>query len=293
MSEGTQRMIRLPCVQLIGVQKAGTSSIADWLFDHGGFRRPRIVDAGEPSYYTKEVHFFDDGRRYHQGVPFYAERFRRDVSSDSALTMDATPDTFQFASRVRQTYDAAQGDQAENLKIMVILREPVSRELSLYNHLVFDCNTLDASERTSWHDQVLNDDGSILSFDDFVQNVSIPALLRDDGPGMSTRHGLYANHLARWFHFFDRRQILVMSYDELQHNPRRLQERIQSFLGIDVPGELQRSNSNDHDHKVRVPSETGKSALNEIFCPHNERLYRLLEEHRGPPEEQKPFPRFS
>jgi len=287
-----KRVVRLPTVQLIGAQKSGTSAVADWLYEEGGFRRPQVFD-GEPWYYSKEVHFFDSEWRYEEGLEFYAKRFQTCGSNDLGCTMDATPDTLQFADRVRLTYDTAGGDQASTVKIIVILREPVSRELSLYNHLAFDCRRLKAPERNAWHSQATREDGSIMSFDEFVREVSIPALGRETGPGRSTRHGLYATHLRKWFELFDRKQILVLSYDELQHHPRKLQERIQTFLGLELPGStLSRSNSNDCEYKVRLPSDEAKTTLLGIFGPLNEDLYQLLESNPGPSMEQRPFPRF-
>jgi Sulfotransferase domain len=284
------KVVRLPNVQLIGAQKAGTSAVADFLFD-GGFRRPEVFD-DEPIFYGKEVHFFDDDWRYQQGAEFYAKRFQH--CGLDCNTMDATPDTLPFAERVRATYDAAGGDQTHTVKIIVILREQVSRELSLYNHLAYDCRLLGASERNEWQKQVTRDDGSIMSFDEFVFEKSIPALGRETGPGRSTRHALYVVHLRKWFQLFDRKQILVLSYDELSYHPDRLQERIQSFLGHEVclGGELKRSNCNDSNFKVRLPSAQARDALLSVFAPLNADLYKLLESNPGPVMEQKPFPRF-
>ena len=283
----------MPSVQIIGAQKAGTSALADWLFD-GGYRRPRVLN-NEPWYYSKEVHFFECDWRYNKGLEFYAKRFESKQSDfmDCTMTIDATPETLQFPERVRSTYEAAGGHQANHLKILVILREPVSRELSLYNHLVFDILNLDVSERNEWNNQVLKSDGSIMSFDDFVSNVSIPAIRRHSGPGMSSRHGLYATHLRKWFDCFDRSQILVLSYEELQHQPQKVQDRVQLFLGRDIAGTLRHSNSNDHPSKVKVPSDTAQNTLTEIFQTPNEDLYQLLDASPGPSMEQRPFPRFA
>ncbi|CAJ1950824.1 unnamed protein product [Cylindrotheca closterium] len=284
--EATVTMAQMPLVLLIGAQKAGTSAIADWLFDHGGFSRPNVFD-GEPSFYSKEVHFFDIDHRYCKGPMFYGERF------DGCDGVDATPDTLQFAERVHNCYKAAGGNQMRLVKIMVILREPILRELSLYNHLAHDCRFLPLSERTSWQEQVLDDDGDIMSFDDFVAQVSLPGLATKSDSGRSSRHGLYAAHLNQWFELFDRSQILVLSYQELQENPRSLQQRIQKFLGREIPGELKRANSNDHDHKVRLPSKKALALLVDIFESENEKLYGLLEANPGPSMEQRPFLRFS
>ena len=285
-------MIQLPSVLLIGVQKAGTSAIADWLFD-GGFRRP-LVFGDEPYFYSKETHFFDIDSRFHQGVDFYARRFHDNGESGPAL--DATPDTFQFAERVRAIYEAAGGNQANTVKLIAILRDPVARELSFYNHLAFDCRNLDPSQLNGWHKQVTGRDGSILSFDEFVRSVSVPALRTDEsdhGAGRSSRHGLYATHLQRWFDLFSRReQILVLSYDELRRNPRKLQDRIQNFLGRTIPGNLTRTNANESKHKIRSPSPSARQLLVSVLEPDCKRLYEMLEAHPGPPMEQRPFPRF-
>ena len=302
MNQGKEVTIRLPPVQLIGAQKAGTSAIADWLFEEGSFCRPRVFDE-EPWYYSKEVHFFDIDSRFNGGVEFYSKRFQHASTSDESvsstkLTMDATPDTFAFPERVRSIYETAGGNQVNAVKIIVILRDPVDRELSLYNHLAHDCRFLDKSELNKWHKQALSniDGSSIMSFDEFVHNVSIPALDRKDtedfGSGRSSRHGLYAVHLQKWFDNFDRKQILVLSYDELCSNPQRLQQRIQSFLGVRIGGNLQRANSNDNNHKVDKPSDEAKRALLSVLESHNERLYQLLKDYPGPPMEQTPFPHF-
>lgn len=286
-------VIRLPSVQLVGAQKSGTSAIADWLFGAGGFRRPKVFD-GEPPYYSKEVHFFDIDHRYHKGPEFYGQRF---YQQSDCRTLDATPDTLQFPKRVSETYKNAGGDQKEKLKIIVILREPIARELSLYNHLAHDCRFLDNLKRNQWHNQVMKKDADgvsrIMSFQQFVRNHSIPALQQKAKHGRSTRYSLYANHLSAWFQVFSRKQILVLAYEELCSQPEKLQQRIQSFLGYDIPGRIQRgSNSNENTYKVRAPSPSTRESLQAVFHTENEKLYQLLEAHPGPGAEQSPFPKF-
>lgn len=277
-------MPQLPTVQLIGAQKAGTSALADWLFDQGGFARP-IVFQGEPWFYSKEAHFFDIDTRFAKGLEFYKKRYEQ-----CAMAMDATPDTLAFPDRVHAVYEAA--GEVDCVKIIVILREPIARELSLYNHLAHDWRTLSESDKSGWNRQVLKPDGSLMGFQDFVESVSVPALVKEHGPGRSTRYSMYAMHLRKWFDRFDRKQILVLSYDELKNHPKRLQDRVRKFLGQAIPGDLKYCNSNDNPLKIKQPPRQAKEALAKILDPLNEDLYSLLEQNRGPSMEQYPFPRF-
>ena len=285
-------MVRLPTIQIAGAQKAGTSAVAKWLFD-GGYCRPLILN-GEPEYYSKEAHFFDIDWNYNLGLEHYASKF----SDNEMPALDATPDTLAFAQRVRDTYELAGDNQVNNLKIIIILRDPVLRELSLYNHMANACRNLDQSELTYWHKQVARSDGSIMAFDEFVRDVTMPALAtnegQDFGKGRSSRYGLYASHLKEWFRLFNRRnQILVLSYDELCADPGRVQDRIQRFIGRRISGTLQEKiNCNDSQEKVLTPSTEARQHIESFMKSHNELLYHLLEENPGPSMEERPFPKF-
>ncbi|KAL7553670.1 hypothetical protein ACHAWF_016978 [Thalassiosira exigua] len=110
---------------------AGTSTVAKWMFE-GGFRRPIVFD-DEPPYYSKETHFFDIDWNFNRGLEYYKKRFEDDGTG--APSLDATPDTITFARRVYDTYKLAGCNQLHAVKIIVILRDPVARELSFYNEI--------------------------------------------------------------------------------------------------------------------------------------------------------------
>ena len=46
----------------IGAQKAGSTAIAEWLFNNG-IRHPQVFE-GEPKHYSKEVQLFDLSREW-------------------------------------------------------------------------------------------------------------------------------------------------------------------------------------------------------------------------------------
>ena len=65
----------LPHVFLLGGEKCGSTSLAFALSRHAEIRMARHALPGEPAYYRKEIHFFDDDLRYTRGLSFYAAHF--------------------------------------------------------------------------------------------------------------------------------------------------------------------------------------------------------------------------
>ena len=125
-----------------------------------------IIDANESAYRIKESHFFD--HKHYSNVTTYANLYRNCANYD--YTMDATPSAFKHPDRVNKIYVAAGGNQHAKLKIILTLREPVSRELSLYNHMR---NThIRVNSTDQWYDKhVTSETGALYDFDEYVENV--------------------------------------------------------------------------------------------------------------------------
>ena len=268
----TERVVQ-PNILFAGVQKSGSTSIADYLFG-AGVCRPRVFDS-EPAWFSKEVHFFDKPKRYEQGLKFYRRRFEK--CSHEKFVMDATPDTFRYPERVHSTYSSArdaQTDLVADLKIIVTLREPVARELSWYNHQVAQ----------KWIPKVDFEQYAT----DLFRNLSSPKI---------ENFGFYAHFLAKWFTLFPRKNILVISYDEFKADPTKVLWRIETFLGIPEtstnPNALGHLNSHNSASKVRLPSCEVQKTLADIYEAENQKLYDLLESNPGSSFEQRPFPKFT
>lgn len=270
-------MYSLPPVLLIGVQKGGTSAISDWLFE-GGYRRSRVFD-NEPFFADKEPHFFDHEEEYEKGIEFYASRYQTNPGEYAGPALDATPETFLNPGRVFETYLKAGANQINELKMIVILRDPVARELSLYNHKVdaFLTNPV----KGMWYSDIGREDGSVISFDECVDKLY-----------QKNYTSYYARHLSKWFNLFKRQQILVLAYEEFKQDEKTVRQRIVDFLGHDIPGESRVVNDKSSKKKLKKPSPEAREKLLHHLRPQYEELYRLLEENPGPPMEQKPFPRF-
>jgi len=278
--------LSLPNILLIGAQKAGTSSISNWLFRQGVCQAERLGE--EPTYFTKEQHFFDHYDRYKQGIEFYAKHFDHCTDDDSAeFILDATPNYLKFPKEVYELYSQVPGDLISKLKLIVILREPVSRELSLYNHK--KAQYLRTPSKESWFgDIAFANNETVMSFDHYSETKLKMELLDDS----RTSVGYYVDHLKRWTSYFNREQLLVLSYNELQENPELLQWRIQKFLGSQFSGNFRQVNTKVTSDKERVVSPLTRKVLEPFFQEKTHELYQFLESNPGPSMEQRPFPHF-
>ena len=281
----TQGPLVLPNILLVGAQKAGTTAMSNWLYGNGVCRPARF--GNEPFFFDKEVQFFDQQSRYEQGLDFYAKRY--DHCRGKAFAMDATPNYLPYPGHVETIYKQAGNEHLKNLKVIAVLREPIAKQLSLYNHKVYEY--LHTHDQNQWYSDVSKKDGSVRSFHEYT-DIIIRDLQNNPEEWELSNEGQYVLHVKKWVQFVDRKNLLMISYDELKHNPRQVEQRIKGFLGFDFPGAIESWNSKEHGKKVKHPECESVTRLNPYFESMNQELYRFLEEHPGPDSEQKPFQTF-
>ncbi len=124
-----------------------------------------------------------------------------------------------------------------------------------------------------------------------------------NGPGkgmdMTLFQGFYDRHLEDWWKVWPRAQTIVIQYDTLMKNTTDTMLRIADFIGVD-PGPwategLPHTNEKPYKDKVSLRDVDPDICrrLQAVFEPHNQNLYRLLENTPGQPPQQPPFPHFS
>ena len=297
-----------PNVLYIGVQKAGTTSVTHWLFSQPSVCHAQPLD-DEPPFFAKEVHFFNYLPRFSKGKEFYAKHFQHCQKNipnnlNHPVILDATPNYLKWAPRIHSFYQqAAAGGVVgldKSLKILVSLRDPMARELSNYNHKVWEF--IQSNNTNEWYADVtknVNGTTTIMSFEDYADEfILFNIFWKKDQENLS----LYAKYLKEWFERFDRTNILVLSYDELKRDSRKLQWRLNMFLKNPTTSEeplfqgdipiAYHSNEKHFPQKVDVMSCRTRAKLQMVFEPMNQQLYRLLQEYPGPSMEQNPFPAF-
>jgi hypothetical protein len=217
----TSRFRPLPDFLVIGAQKAGTTALYAYLRWH-----PSITG---PSW--KEVSYFD--RHYARGAAWYrgnfpltwSQRSRRRTRPDR-IVGEASP-SYLFhplaAERVKALVPEA--------RLVVLLRDPVDRALSHYQHeLALGRETLPfeeaiAQEEARTHGEV-------------ERMLADPAYFsRAWWDFTYLERGRYAEQLERWLAAFPREQLLVLASDELANRPADTYKRVLDFLGA-PPHEL-------------------------------------------------------
>jgi hypothetical protein len=243
----------LPSVLIIGAQKAGTTSLFNYLAAH-----PDVLPPSD-----KEIHYFDlhfdRGERWYRGHFPYQRQLR-----EAALTMDASP--------YYLVHPQAPGRAAALLpevKLIALLRNPVDRALSHYAHearggreaLSFAEAIDREAERTAGEEERLRTTPGYYSHNHHRYTY--------------TRRGLYLEQLRRWTQHYPRSQLLVLQSEWLFRDPGAATQAVQEFVGL-------RPKRGGH-YKVflrgKYVSEMApelRKRLVAYFEPHNRELYRWL-----------------
>ncbi|XP_054281602.1 heparan sulfate glucosamine 3-O-sulfotransferase 6 [Macrosteles quadrilineatus] len=185
---------RLPQALIIGVKKSGTRALLEFVRLH-----PDVRAAGS------EVHFFD--RHYSKGFSWY--RRHMPPTLEGQVTMEKTPSYF-----VTRDAPARVKHMDPNTKLLVVVRDPVTRAISDYTQAI--------SKKTG---------SPMKKFEElaFVNGSVWGSVDTRWGP---VRIGVYARHLERWRQHFPLSQMLFVSGERLIVDPAAEMARVQDFLGL-------------------------------------------------------------
>jgi len=184
---------------IIGAQKAGTTSLQNYLNEH-----PEIL--GHPQI---EFGFFKDDAMYANG---YEKEFSRHFTAGNINTAKAVVakntgmyDSEKALERLRQ--------HNPDCKLVFIVREPVSRAYSSYSMEKFNgLLTRDFSE--------IKDVIEEKRFDDMMYRFFI-------------RLGLYSEFLKSIYKFFPENQVKIVLFEKLGKDPAGVCREIFQWLNID------------------------------------------------------------
>ncbi len=265
----TGRFRMLPDFLIIGAQRCGTSSLYKYLGWH-----PSIA----PSL-RKETGYFSD--RFGEGQGWYRAHFPirlqgrwgRMLRRRQVLAFEATPDYLlypQSAARVAELLP--------NAKIIAMLRNPVDRAFSHYEHMVrLGLETLSFEQALDKEEDRLAGEFQLLDRDP-----SYPA--RDLRRFSYVKRGEYAEQLGAWMRHFPQEQMLVLRSEDFFADVARVYQEISGFLGVRAWQPRSYPNYSYPRGRQSPPGEMSaemRRRLEETFAPHNQRLYELLARDLG------------
>ena len=251
----------LPDFVIIGAQKCGTTSLYDFVTRHPDVAPARVKEVHHFTFHNRLDRIRWDGPAPDQekfGTNWYRSNFPMRLSGRLHSMRHGRRLLTGEASVSYLPYSGVPERMARLLpdaKLIVMLRDPVDRAYSAYNFY-------------KWY---YNEDRT---FEDAI---------RHDMDGTETRftrtylvHGLYANHLERWFRHYPRERFLVLANADLRPDFHGTMNRVWKFLGLRphsfghyIPPDL-------NVGEYGPMSADMRSLLESYYEPHNARLAVLM-----------------
>lgn len=207
----------VPEFVIVGAQRAGTTSLHRYLLEH-----PGVLGAG----LTKGVHWFDESfdepmswYRAHFPTTFHRRRVARRIGYPP-VTGEASP-YYLFHPHVPGRIASA----LPRVRIIAILRDPVERAWSHYQH-----NVARDMERLSFSDALAAEPGRLAGAEARLRQPGYVDLPHRRGSYVA--RGRYAEQLERLWSGFPAQQVLVLFSDDLDREPGPTLGRVHAFLGL-------------------------------------------------------------
>ena len=256
----TSHLREPPDFVIIGAQKAGTTSLYNFIIRH-----PTIAPASR-----KEIDYFS--MRYYLGELWYRSNFPTNLSrrrfykktGQKLLSGEASP-SYLFYPRV----SSRMREDLPDAKLIVILRNPVDRAYSHYQHTLRQNNeTLSFEKAIELEEKrCVGEREQMIKDPDFVSN--------DYRRYSYLSIGVYADHLENWFKHYDRKRFLILTTEDLRKNPQQILKQVFDFLEVPF---VQVGNLTDENvGRYKKMDEGTRESLVEYFKPHNDRLYKMLQ----------------
>lgn len=242
----------MPDFLIIGAQRCGTTSLYRYLTQH-----PQILPASD-----KEVHFFDFN--FDKGLDWYEAQFPSKTPGTVQRTGEASPYYLvhpRVPQRVRQHYP--------EVKLIVLLRDPVERAISHYHHEVrLGVEPLSLPDAIAAESERLEGEYHKLSADETYYSFAHQHYT------YLTR-GRYLEQLQEWMALFPPEQFLILKSEDLFADPARMLSRVLEFLNLPVV-DFQTYPSHNAGNYCQA-DESVRQDLVEYFRPYNRQLAAYLD----------------
>lgn len=178
----------------IGGQKCASTWVSEVLRYH-----PNVYMSN-----PKEIQFFST--RWNNGLDWYLEHFQN-ADRKKKLAIGEFSVNYMTPISAERIYSVL-----GTVKILVVLRNPVSRFLSHYKHYIRE--------------------GKLLKNKYFVLNLDTLCSALDEYPEL-LQNGYYSISLKHYMNIFGNENIHIILNEDIQKNPQQVVKGIYTFLGVD------------------------------------------------------------
>jgi hypothetical protein len=188
---------------ILGSQKGGSTWLYNTIRQHPQVNTPK-----------HELHYFSSDENFQKGVGWYHSHFNG--TGESKIYGEKTPEYLTvIPTKNKKTSTVACKriyDYNSNIKLLVVLREPVARLRSAINHMY---RTRRIAPWVTAHDLVLG--GKKNAADEF-------SLLEN---------GLYYENLVEYYKVFPKSQLKILFFEtDILENPEKTMEGVCDFLEV-------------------------------------------------------------
>ena len=248
----------LPKFFVIGGVRCGTTSLYHYLGQHNCIKQAAYDELG----------YFDDN--FHLGLNWYRSLFptkfmQKNIESEykKFLTYDVTPFYIYNPLVVDRIFKFS-----PNAKIIAVLRNPIDRAYSNYNQKMQD----EGDTKTTFEEIVYSEIEKIENDENDEEN---HAFLVDEFYELLLARGFYAKQLEFWFKKFPRKNVLLISSEELATNTDKTVSEIFEFL--EVPNQKISDLTKQNERKYPRMKDSTRNTLINFYKPYNEKLFSMLD----------------
>lgn len=229
-----------PTFLCIGVQKGGTTSLINYLNIH-----PEIyMRTGEPC-------FFQNIDLTVNNIKEYEKYF----ATNKPILGEKSPSYCLLRYAINKIYK-----YNPHIKLLILLREPISRVFSQYNMYC------------KWHNKKLENDNFMRFINDI--NMNIQSVTKEGN--WPIIRGYYDEQIEYIMKKFPKKNIYIGISEEIKLNKQIEYNKIYKFLGVTHEINITK-NLDTHigTYECKLDKKIEK-LLYDIYKPHNENLYKLL-----------------
>lgn len=223
---------KYPNLLIIGAMKCGTTSLHNYLAQHPDIY---MTHNKEPQFFCKD--------RDEETIKWYTNLFNVNHKYFGESSIDYTKCHIYcgIPERIKKV--------SPNVKLIYIVRDPIKRMISEYNHL-------------KWRGDI----DSKVSIDYYFEDFTNTAIQTSN----------YYKQIAVFLDYFDKNQILFLTNEELNKSPYKLLNKVTKFLDVEgFPSDFKLKRYNVSKNKL-MPKRYMKAINRSLFIKNGNKLKGYL-----------------